>query len=83
MGRLDGPGSHIHGVFNAPDSMIQDVSVDRSGSDITVTEQFLDRSDAVSTFLKMCCKGMTQGVAAGRFADSGEADRLFYGALKH
>ena len=78
-----GHDSHIHGAFDAPDSLIQDVGVDHGGSDIAVAKQFLDRSDVVSTFQKMCCKGMTQGVAAGGFADSGETDGFFYGSLKH
>ena len=47
-----------------------------------MTKQFLNGSNVVAVFKKMCCKGMSEGVTTGVLIYSGFKNCLFYGFLQ-
>ena len=57
------------------------MGVDHCRADIRMTKQFLNGSNVVAVFKKMCCKGMSEGVTTGVLIYSGFKNCLFYGFL--
>lgn len=47
------------------------MGVDHHGSDILVSEKFLNGTDVVVRLEQMCCEGMAKGVACGVLCDAG------------
>ena len=50
---------------------IQNMCVNHGRAYIAMPQQLLDCPDIITNFKKMCCKGMTEGVAAGVFVYTG------------
>ena len=70
----------VDGAGNARGPLVEHMGVDQRGPHVAVAEEFLDRSDVLSTFRQIGGitwpqasvaepLGVPEGVAAGRFAD--------------
>ena len=76
-----GVGGRVQGAADAAAAAVEDMGVDHGGADVAVTQELLNRADVVAVFQEMRREGVSQGVAAGGFGDSGSLKRLLEGAL--
>ena len=51
--------------------------VNLRGSDILMSEQFLNGANVVIVFKQMCRKAVPEGMASGVFIDTGAFERVF------
>src|SRR3990172_1845538 len=72
----------VHRTSYAATAAVEDVGVNHRGTDVPVTQQFLDRPDVVSVLEQVGGERVTERVAGDVLFDAGQSRRIFDGALK-
>ena len=80
--RRRGLSQDVHRTSYATPAAVEDVGVNHCGTDVPMTQQFLDRPDVVSVLEQVGGERVAECVACDMFLDAGQRRRFFDGALK-
>ena len=70
MGKVITPSYCIQWALYCFATFIKDVGIDHRGTDIHVSEQFLDSADIISSLQQMRCKAVAEGMATTMLGDT-------------
>jgi hypothetical protein len=68
--RRPGDCQSVKRTLDPSHTSVQDMGINHCRADVVVSEKFLDRPDIISVLKQVCCKGVAQSVAPGRFEDA-------------